>query len=55
MMGAWGRKHCGQGRLLRLMDDGTGEDVQAVAIDARTGAEIGTRQLKVSLPDAEPL
>ncbi|WP_421507689.1 winged helix-turn-helix transcriptional regulator [Erwinia rhapontici] len=50
MIGAWGRKHRSEGNLLRLLDAETGEDIQAVAIDAKTGAEIGSRQLEVLLP-----
>jgi DNA-binding HxlR family transcriptional regulator len=47
MIGAWGRKHRGEGRLVRFVDAESGVDIQPVAIDAVTGAEIGTRAIRV--------
>lgn len=47
MIGAWGRKHRGKGRLTRFLDAETGEEIQPVAVDVVTGAEIGTRPIRV--------
>ncbi|GAB7531531.1 hypothetical protein PS3A_39430 [Pseudomonas sp. 3A(2025)] len=51
MMGAWGRKHRGEGKLLRFVDAEKGTDIEAIAIDAVTGAEIGTREIRMIEPD----
>jgi DNA-binding HxlR family transcriptional regulator len=51
MIGAWGRKHRGGGRLTRFMDAETGEEIQPVAVDAVTGAGIGTRAIRVVAPE----
>lgn len=47
MIGAWGRKHRGKGRLTQFLDAETGEEIQPVAVDAVTGARIGTRPVRV--------
>lgn len=55
MMGAWGRKHRGEGKLVRFVDAETGTDIQPIVIDAVTGAEIGTRPIRMVLPEeSEP-
>ena len=51
MLSAWGRKHRGEGRLTRFLDVETGTELQPVAIDAVTGAEIGTREIRMVLPE----
>ncbi|GKS76316.1 helix-turn-helix transcriptional regulator [Acidovorax sp. SUPP950] len=51
MIGAWGRKHRGAGQLVRFLDAENGTDIQPVAIDAVTGAEIGTRAIKMVNPE----
>jgi DNA-binding HxlR family transcriptional regulator len=51
MIGAWGRKHRGRGRLTRFLDAETGTDIKPVAIDAVTGARIGTRAIRILTPD----
>lgn len=51
MIGAWGRKHRGEGKLLRFLDAETGTELQPVAIDAVTGAEIGTRAIRMVMPE----
>jgi len=51
MIGAWGRKHRGEGTLVRFLDAETGMDINPVAIDAVTGAEIGTREIRMLLPE----
>jgi DNA-binding HxlR family transcriptional regulator len=50
MIGAWGRKHRGRGKLTRFLDAETGADIEPVAIDTVTGAEIGTRAIRVVAP-----
>lgn len=50
MIGAWGRKYRGKGKLARYLDADTGLDIEPVAIDAVTGAEIGTRPFRVVAP-----
>lgn len=50
MIGAWGRKYRGEGELARYVDAETGLDMEPVAIDAVTGAEIGTRPFRVLSP-----
>lgn len=51
MIGTWGRKHRGEGKLTRFFDAEAGTEIQPVAIDKATGAEIGTRAIRVVLPD----
>lgn len=50
MIGDWGRKHRGGGKLIRFMDAETGEEIQPVAVDAVTGNPIGTRPIRVATP-----
>lgn len=50
MIGAWGRKYRGEGELARYVDAETGLDIEPVAIDAVTGAELGTRPFRVLPP-----
>ena len=51
MIGAWGHQYRGGGPLVRVQDVETGEDIKPVAIDAVTGAKIGSRPLRFVLPD----
>lgn len=51
VIGAWGRKHRGGGKLTRFLDAETGTEIEPVAIDEVTGAKIGTRPIRVVLPD----
>ncbi|WP_353644983.1 helix-turn-helix domain-containing protein [Mesorhizobium sp. WSM2239] len=46
IIGAWGRKHRGQGRLTRFLDAETGEEIQPLVVDGVTGAEVGTRPIR---------
>jgi DNA-binding HxlR family transcriptional regulator len=51
MMSAWVRKHyAGGGAMTRLIDAERGTDVQPFLLDKVTGAEIGTRKLKLVPP-----
>ena len=51
LIGAWGRKHRGKGKLTRFLDAETGKEIKPIAIDAATGAEIGTRAIRVLTPE----
>lgn len=51
MIGAWGRKHRGGGRIARYVDAETGKDIQAKLVDIETGAEIGSRPFRIVEPD----
>ena len=50
MIAAWGRKYRGKGKLARYLDAETGLDIEPVAIDAATGAVLGTRPFRVLSP-----
>ena len=52
MMGAWGSKHRGGGKLTRFLDAETGTEIKAIAIDEVTGAKIGTRAIRIVEPDS---
>jgi len=51
MIGAWGRKHRGEGKLVRFLDAETGADIKPIVIDAVTGAELGTRPIRMLEPE----
>ena len=51
MLAAWSQKHRGGGRLTRFLDAETGTEIKPVAIDAATGAEIGTRGFRSVRPE----
>ncbi len=50
-MGEWGRKHRGNGKLLRYLDSETGTEIRPQTIDATTGAPIGSRPIRIEMPD----
>jgi DNA-binding HxlR family transcriptional regulator len=50
MMGAWGRKHRGKGKLTRFLDAEKETEIEPVAVDAVTGVKIGTRPIRVVEP-----
>ncbi|WP_027211342.1 winged helix-turn-helix transcriptional regulator [Burkholderia sp. WSM2232] len=50
MIGAWGRRYRGDGKLVRFLDAETGTEIRAVAVDEVTGAKIGTRPIRVVYP-----
>ena len=52
MIGAWGRKHRGGGKLTKFFDAEAGTEIEPVAIDEATGAKIGTRPIRMSSSDA---
>jgi hypothetical protein len=51
LIAARGRKHRGKGKLTRFLDADTGKDIKPEAIDAVTGAELGTRAIRVRTPE----
>jgi DNA-binding HxlR family transcriptional regulator len=48
MIGAWGRRHRGNGAMTRFLDAENGTEIVPVAIDEVTGAKIGTRPMVVA-------
>lgn len=53
MIGAWGRKHRGKGKLVQFLDLETGIEIKAIAIDEVTGARIGTRPIRTVRPEQD--
>lgn len=51
MIGAWGRQYRGGGKLVRFFDSETGTEIKPVAIDESTGAKIGTRPIRIVMPE----
>ena len=49
-IGAWGRRHNGEGQLSHMVDEETGDRVEPVVVDRATGAPIGTRALRLVAP-----
>lgn len=50
-LGAWGRQHGGAGAMSRLVDAESGRAIEPVVIDRVTQAPIGTRPLRLDVPD----
>lgn len=55
MLGAWGTRHRGGGKLVRFVDAQTGRSIRPVVVDAATQAPLGTRPLKIVRPDGSTL
>jgi DNA-binding HxlR family transcriptional regulator len=53
MFGEWGRKHRGGGKLTRFVDAETGKEIKPVAVDEVTGAQLGTRPIRMIEPDGK--
>lgn len=51
IIGAWGRKYRGGGKLVQFIDAETGTEIKAVAVDEVTGAKIGTRPIRTVTPE----
>jgi DNA-binding HxlR family transcriptional regulator len=51
MIGAWGRQYRGGGKLVLFFDAETGTEIKAVAVDEVTGAKIGTRPMRMVMPE----
>jgi DNA-binding HxlR family transcriptional regulator len=50
-IGAWGRKHRNGDGVTRFFDAEAGSEIDPVTIDRSTGAPIGTRAIRIVLPD----
>jgi DNA-binding HxlR family transcriptional regulator len=50
-IGAWGRKHRNGDHVTRFFDAETGIEIDPVTIDRATGAPIGTRAIRIAMPD----
>jgi DNA-binding HxlR family transcriptional regulator len=51
-IGAWGRKHRADGaEVTRFFDAESGTEIDPVTIDRATGAEIGTRPIRIAEPE----
>ncbi|MHC1549662.1 winged helix-turn-helix transcriptional regulator [Phyllobacterium sp. K27] len=50
-IGAWGRKHRGGGKVTRFFDAEAGTEIDAVTIDRETGAPVGTRPIRIVVPE----
>jgi DNA-binding HxlR family transcriptional regulator len=48
MIGDWARKHRGGGQLMRFLDAETGVEIEPLAIDAVTGAPLGSRPIRTA-------
>jgi DNA-binding HxlR family transcriptional regulator len=50
MIGDWGRKYRGDGKLVRFLDAETGTEIKPVVLDETTGTKIGTRPIQIVEP-----
>jgi DNA-binding HxlR family transcriptional regulator len=50
VIGAWGRKHRGGGKLTLFVDAETDVEIKPVTLDASNGVEIGTRRIRAVKP-----
>ncbi len=53
MIGAWGRQYRGGGQLVQFFDAEMGTEIKAVAVDEVTGEKIGTRPIRIVMPDKD--
>ncbi|APO73859.1 HxlR family transcriptional regulator protein [Rhizobium etli 8C-3] len=51
MIGAWGCKYRGGGKLTRFVDAEAGTEIDPIAVDGVTGARIGSRAIRVVKPE----
>jgi len=51
MIAAWGQKHRGEGQLTRFFDAENGTELKPSAIDTVTGFELGTRPIRILVPE----
>jgi|SRR5579871_3995520 len=52
-IGAWGRKHCGEGSMSAMVDAESGAPVEAEVIDRATGRPLGTFATRLVVPGAD--
>ncbi|GGC24388.1 winged helix-turn-helix transcriptional regulator [Pseudoduganella buxea] len=48
MIGAWGKRHRGEGKLTTFVDAETGVEIRPVAVDEASGAPIGSRPIRAA-------
>jgi DNA-binding HxlR family transcriptional regulator len=53
MIGDWGRKYRGEGKLVRFLDSELGTEIKPVVLDEVTGAKIGSRPIRMVEPSDE--
>lgn len=53
VIGEWGRDHHGDGQLSHVVDAETGAKIRPIVVDRNSGAPIGTRRLRLIMPDRE--
>lgn len=53
MIGAWGTQYRGEGKVVQLLDAETGLRIKPVVVDEMTGDKIGTRPIRVLMPDCD--
>jgi DNA-binding HxlR family transcriptional regulator len=51
IIGAWGQKHRGGGKVSRFFDAELGTEIKTIAIDEATGSRIGSREIRIVLPE----
>lgn len=50
-IGGWGRKHRNNDGVTRFFDAETGTEIDPVTVDRATGAPIGTRPIRIVMPE----
>lgn len=53
VIGAWGSQYRGGGKLVRILDAETGLRINPIVVDEITGEKIGTRPIRVVIPDCD--
>ena len=53
VIGAWGRRHNGDGQRSQIVDAETGKPVDPVVMDRTTGSPIGERPIRLVMPGDE--
>ena len=53
MIGAWGRQYRGGRQLVQFFDAEMGTEIKAIAVDEVTGEKIGTRPIRIVMPDKD--
>jgi hypothetical protein len=52
VIGAWGRRYNGDGKLSHIVDVQTGDAIEPAVVDRKTGAPLGTRAMRLVMPKA---
>ena len=51
MIGEWGRQYRGDDKMSRFIDVEAGTEIKPVVVDEVTGAKLGTRPMRLVMPD----